>query len=102
MEPIKLRRVIKHTMTEATEYFELDPEPFKLLVINEPYYGNTVEEFFAYIHNIQPSDIESICDELDMIGYVSVADNLDMLLDSADAEEIIQEATIVETWIEEF
>ena len=98
MEPIKLRRVAKYTTIDATDYFELDPEPFKHLVINTPYYGDTPEEFFAYINAID--DIDSICEELDSMGYEEVADNLDMLLQSADMEEL--DATMNDTWIEEF
>ena len=98
MEPIKLRRVATYTTTEVTDYFELDPEPFKLLVINEPYYGDTPEEFFAYINRIE--DTESICEELDVMGYEELADNLDMLLNSAETEEA--DAAMTDTWIEEF
>jgi hypothetical protein len=98
MKPIKLRRVATYTTTEVTDYFEFDPEPFKTLLVNEPYCGDTQEEFLAYIQQIE--DCDSICEELDAMGYEDLADNLDMLLQSAETEEL--DAKLINSWTEEF
>lgn len=97
MEPIKLRRVYTWKTVEVTNAFSIDPEPFRNLVINTPFFGETYEEFITYIHMIE--DHEAYCEELDAMGYEELADNLDMLFESADTYEA--QAEMSDSWYEE-
>lgn len=83
---------------ETSKQFEIDPEPFKYLIKSKTFNGETETEFIEYLDALlDRENINDICTELDELGYLHVADALDMLLYSGVTETFSE---LGECWIE--
>lgn len=100
MKTFSLRRIETRHILETTKTFEINSEPFKSLVRTKPFTGETELEFIEYLDGLLDIDTDAVAalyDELDELGYLDIADTLDMLLYS-DSVETCSELN--ECWLE--
>lgn len=100
MKTFLLRRIETRHILETTKTFEINSVPFKSLTRTNPFTGETEGEFIEYLDtllDLDPDAIGKMYEELDELGFLDIADTLDMLLYS-DAVETSSELN--ECWIE--
>tara|TARA_B110000285_G_C14983041_1_gene542406 strand:+ start:180 stop:548 length:369 start_codon:yes stop_codon:yes gene_type:complete len=81
MSTFTLRKVERYTNWEASAPVEFDPNDFTEL--SNPFEVDTgeEEEFTKYLLSLYEDDWYGICDELESLGKIEVADNLSILFE---------------------
>ena len=100
MKTFTLRRIETRHVLETTKTFEINSVPFKSLTRTHPFTGETESEFIEYLDTLLDLEVDAIgklYEELDELGFLDIADSLDMLLYSATTEICTE---LDECWIE--
>jgi hypothetical protein len=99
---ITIRKAERITTWEATRAVELNSDNFKLLIENEPYAGESTEDFLAYISDLYYEDDTwtQVADELEELGFVEDADNLSIIFEGEQEEYSSSAWHGEESWLE--
>jgi|TARA_B110000908_G_C10062374_1_gene361239 hypothetical protein len=99
---ILIRKAERITTWEATEPVELNQDSFKLLIENEPYAGETDQDFLSYISDLYYEDNSwtEVADELEELGFLEDADNLSMIFEADQFEYSSSVEKGEESWLE--